>query len=67
MLFSQLFKTKQNKTKKQTIIFLIGGATETMAGCQTIQTIYFVSPATSEGISKLAGIKSEPWAMNANN
>lgn len=38
-----------------------------MAGCQTIQTIYFVSPATSEGISKLAGIKSEPWAMNTNN
>lgn len=38
-----------------------------MVGCQTIQTTYFAFPATSEGFSKLVGLNSEPWALNANN
>lgn len=43
------------------------GGTETMVVCQIIQTIYLDSSATSEGIGKLAGIKSQPWAINGNN
>lgn len=46
--------------------FFIGGETETIVVYETIQTTYLGSPASSECISKLAGIKSQPWAMNVN-
>lgn len=31
-----------------------------MVVCQTVQTVQLDSPATSEGIGELAGIKSQP-------
>lgn len=38
--------------------FSIGGGTETMVICQTIQTRYSDSSAISDGVDKLAGIQT---------
>ena len=46
--------------KKKPIFFSIGGGAEIVVVCQIIQTMYFDSSATSEGIGKLAGIEFEP-------
>ena len=52
--------------KWQTVVFSIGGGTETMAVCQTTQTGHRDSSATSECVDELAGFKPQPGALNTN-